>query len=190
MGWKTIKDHYGIKHTVQVCHVDGKGDCICIGSPFISDLITISLDGCVLARSVSLPPVLEDVYARMVTDRKTGLLQSLVSKRDTFVAWWPVYSPENGMVVEDFCEQYGYPNITHSGDLMFDNKHFKTVKEARQALMAETRVSCSFLCSHFKIIWAYMKDIGRQFGYIFNRLWLCVKARTVGRFLVRGVKID
>lgn len=189
MGWKTIKDYYGIKHTVQVHCVAGKGACICIGSGFIPNLITISLDGCVLSRNESLPSSLANVYDRMVVDRKTGLLQSLVSKRDAFVAWWPVYSPKNGMVVEDFCAQYGYPNVTHSGDLMFDNKHFKTIKEARAALLEDTRLSGSSMRSRFGLAWDHLKALGSLFRLCVKDLWLWAKARTLGRFIVRKVSV-
>lgn len=189
MGWKTIKDHYGIKHTVQVDYVDGKGDCICIGSGFIPKLITISLDGCVLSRYESLPSSLEGVYTRMLVDYKTGLLQSLVVKHDTFVSWWPVYYPDHGLIHEDFCEQYGYPNITHSGALMFDNKHFKTVKEARVALLEDTRLSASSMRSRFGLVLDHLKAIGSIFRLCVKDLWWWAKARTLGRFIVRKVSV-
>lgn len=189
MGWKAVKDHYGIKHTVQVCCVGGKGACICIGSGFIPKLITISLDGCVLSRNESLPSSLEDVYNRMVVDRKTGLLQSLVVKRDIFASWWPVYYPDRGLINEDFCERYGYPNITHSGDLMFDNKHFKTVKEARVALFDDTRLSASCMRSRFGLVLDHLKAIGSLFRLCVKDLWLWTKARTLGRFIVRRVDV-
>jgi hypothetical protein len=45
MGWKSVKEHYQIKHIVQVTD---KG--ICVGSPYIHDVIIIGLDGKVLKR--------------------------------------------------------------------------------------------------------------------------------------------
>ena len=55
MGWKNVKDHYRIGHIVQIKKVGGDhGDvaknAICIGSPYIHDLIVVSLDGDILKR--------------------------------------------------------------------------------------------------------------------------------------------
>ena len=45
MGWKTIKQHYGIKHIVQVSKRKEYSDepVILIGSPYISDIIVSPL---------------------------------------------------------------------------------------------------------------------------------------------------
>ncbi len=48
MGWKNVKDLYGIKHTVQMTE---KG--ICIGSAYVHDLIVIGLDGVLKKRDES-----------------------------------------------------------------------------------------------------------------------------------------
>ena len=40
MGWKNVKEHYRIEHQVQV-----RAGRICIGSPYISEIIVIGADG-------------------------------------------------------------------------------------------------------------------------------------------------
>lgn len=53
MGWKTVKEYYGIKHIVQVRESKEYGEepMILIGSPYISDIIVIRpSDGKILKR--------------------------------------------------------------------------------------------------------------------------------------------
>jgi len=40
MGWKNVKEHYRIGHSVQVTEQG-----VCIGSPYVHNLIVVGLDG-------------------------------------------------------------------------------------------------------------------------------------------------
>ena len=46
MGWKNIKEHYRIGHAVQVTDAG-----ICIGSPYIHNIIIIGVDGTLKKRT-------------------------------------------------------------------------------------------------------------------------------------------
>ncbi|WP_334182084.1 hypothetical protein [Novosphingobium sp.] len=121
MGWKSVKEHYRILHNVAVYPEKG----ICIGSPYIHDIIVISLDG-VLTKTDG-----EDRWGKSINadiDRYQNemredpeLLARLVAQPDTFERSIPVYTYEGAEIVECACEEVGYPNVTHDGRMMFEN---------------------------------------------------------------------
>lgn len=115
MGWKKIKEHYRIGHIVQVTP---KG--ICIGSPYIHDLIVIGLDG----------EIIKDDDGRSNEDLKRYLvemradpkkLRELAQAPDTFEENIPVYTYKGGKIIEKMCEEPGWPNVTHDGMEMYEN---------------------------------------------------------------------
>lgn len=120
MGWKAVRDHYRIDHIVQVTD-----DGICIGSPYIHNIIVISLDrGEIIKRD-------RDCWARNTSlaryeaemDADPFKLAELVAQPDTFERSIPVYTYEGGDIIEKQCEELGYPNITHDGRMQFENTY-------------------------------------------------------------------
>jgi hypothetical protein len=116
MGWKNVKEAYRIEHIVQVR--DGK---IIIGSSYVSELITVHPDGSVIWGS--LGPSSNDDLARyhseMTADR--ARLVSLIEAPDSFARSLPVYTFANGVITQKECEEYGWPHVTHDGQIMYDN---------------------------------------------------------------------
>ena len=47
-----------------------------------------------------------------------------------------VYSINNGMLIEDTCEVYGYPNYTHKMDKMYDNQEYDKMSIEDRSNMA------------------------------------------------------
>jgi hypothetical protein len=116
MSWKNVRDHYRIGHQVQIN--DGR---ICIGSPYIYDLIRVSLDGAVSWGNLgpSNNPDLARYYAEMTADPVK--LRELVTTPDTFTASIPVFTYDGGEIIEKQCETLGWPNVTHDGLMMYAN---------------------------------------------------------------------
>lgn len=116
MGWKAVRDHYRIEHDVQVTSAG-----ICIGSPYIHDIIVISVDRGEIVRrwgephSGKLGRYLEEMDADPVK------LAELVAAKDVFERSIPVYTYEGGDIVEKQCEVLGYPNVTHDGCMQYEN---------------------------------------------------------------------
>ena len=54
----------------------------------------------------------------------------MIGEPDQFFNSIPVFISNNGMVEEDFCEVFGYPNVTHTGRLMYENTSFLTKEKA------------------------------------------------------------
>lgn len=152
MGWKNVKEHYGITHYVQVTE---KG--ICIGSGYVHDLLCISptdakrewddrVDrsetklGCNL--SIWRPGYLgrgepfDGIVKAMAADPEK--LRELIDTPDTFTASIPVYTYDyDGNIVEKQCEELGWPNVTHDGTMMYENRVFATREEAVEKAQRE-----------------------------------------------------
>lgn len=115
MGWKNIKEHYRIGHAVQVTKQG-----ICIGSPFIHNIIVIGSDGSIVKRPSSTRNADLDRYLSEI-EADPGKVKELLQSPDTFTASIPVYTYKGGSIIEKQCEELGWPNVTHDGDMMYDN---------------------------------------------------------------------
>ncbi|MDF2462005.1 MAG: hypothetical protein K0Q43_240 [Ramlibacter sp.] len=115
MGWKSVKDHYRIRHLVSVAP-----ECICIGSGYIHDLIVIGPQGRITKRDEGRSNEdLRRYQAEMDADPQ--LLARLVGQADVFARAITVYTFEDGRVLEKQCEELGWPNVTHDGCPMYEN---------------------------------------------------------------------
>ena len=115
MGWKAVRDHYRIGHIVRI--EDGR---LLIGSPYVRDLVAVEADGTVVPNRVFRDDgELGRYRAEMEADRET--LLGLLASVDSFERSVPVWTWRGAEIVEDACEQPGWPNVTHSGALMYDN---------------------------------------------------------------------
>ena len=117
MGWKNVKEHYGIGHIVQV--VPGEG--ICIGSGYVHDLILIREDLSVRRHELVGRGEPFDGWVRQMEADK-GKLRELIETPDKFAASIPVFTYDyDGNITEKRCEEPGWPNATHDGFLMYEN---------------------------------------------------------------------
>lgn len=116
MSWKNVKEYYHIGHIVQIR--EGK---ICIGSPYIANLIMVSFNGDVSWGT--LGPSKNDDLARYHSDMTANFakLRELIETPDKFEHALPVFTYEGGDIIEKQCEEYGWPNVTHDGLLMYEN---------------------------------------------------------------------
>lgn len=115
MGWKAVRDYYRIGHIVQV-----RNGRICIGSPYIPEIIVIDADGNVTKRDSSNADLKRYMTAFNENLKK---LSDLVQQPDEFERSIPVFTYDGGKIVEKQCEKLGWPNITHDGEMMYDNTH-------------------------------------------------------------------
>ncbi len=118
MGWKNVKEHYRIGHIVRV--VEGKG--ICIGSPYVHDLLVIGADGSLKRNAdVGRNYDLLDRYQREM-EADPEKLRNLIETPDSFERSIAVYTYDySGNIVEKQCEAPDWPNVTHDGCLMYSN---------------------------------------------------------------------
>jgi len=128
MGWKKFKEYFGVKHIVQV-----EGDQVKIGSGYVSDLALVDMKTGRLTRKYGWERSLEE-YGALLTASPEKIL-SLLSEPDQFERNLPVYIVSDAKVIEEYCEAPGYPNLTHSGRLMYENTTFLDREEADQCAL-------------------------------------------------------
>jgi hypothetical protein len=117
MGWKTLKEHFDIDHIVQI-----EDNFVCIGSGFVSDLVSVNRTTFkVTVNSTFDSSVLRDkALAKLVSSSKEEI-KALLEAEDEFSASIPVYTYRGGEIIKKYCEEPGYPNVTHDGELMYEN---------------------------------------------------------------------
>lgn len=115
MGWKNVKEHYRIGHIVQVHPKKG----ICIGSPYIHDLIVVGFGGTVTARYQRENDELGRYQQEMLGDMET--LRKLVTSPDTFEKSITIWTYDGADIIEKKCEVPEWPNVTHDGAMIYEN---------------------------------------------------------------------
>lgn len=144
MGWKKFKEKYDIGHTVHI-----SGGKLCIGSPYVSDLASIDLKTGVLIENPTFRRFVAENYKSLYSANEQQILAILASE-DRFEASLPVFTVEDGKLISDFCEKYSWPNVTHSGRLMYDNVWFKTKEEALERGIESARSNARWLGDSIK----------------------------------------
>lgn len=124
MGWKALKEHFGIKHIV---HVTKEG--VCIGSSYVNSLATIDVSTGVASDHETFPGFLVEHYPALASASPRDVL-ALLEQVDNFERDLPVFEVCDTQIIEHYCEQYGFPNVTHDGYLMYENQHYSTRQEA------------------------------------------------------------
>lgn len=122
MGWKTLKNHFNLQDTV----VQVKGGEIWIGSGYAQDLIVIDIQTGERKIHPAFPNVVNS-FKELIDSSNDEILE-LLKTPDTFTQSLPVFTYEEAQVIELACEDYGYPNVTHCGRLMYMNLYHKDKK--------------------------------------------------------------
>lgn len=116
MGWKTVKERFEIKdHIVQI-----SGDEIHIGSGYVSDLVRIKLSSGNIAENRTFRGFLYDKYPLLAEATPEEVLDAIQAE-DHFSNSIPVYTYDKGVIIKKYCEELGWPNTTHDGDVMYEN---------------------------------------------------------------------
>jgi ribosomal protein L7/L12 len=120
VGWKNVKEAYNIGHIV--CVSEGM---ICIGSPYIHDIIKIDMDGKIVKEYGESWGQSNEDLMRYQTEMKAdpAKLKALIAKPDTFNKSIPVYTYDGAEILEKQCEETGWPNCTHDGLVMYENMY-------------------------------------------------------------------
>lgn len=126
MGWKNLKEHFGIKHIV-CCTEDGN---VKIGSPYVSDIVVVTPAGEVVRTWHIEGTYLETIVAQMRVDPEK--VRALLAAPDSFATSIPVYTWEHAQIVQRFCEAPGWPNVTHDGHLMYENRYSLSENQVRE----------------------------------------------------------
>lgn len=144
MGWKTLKQSFGITH--NVCVTD-KG--VCIGSDFVHDLATINPSTGGLIENEAQRGFLARYYPALLSVTSTELL-ALIKAEDQFDASISVYTFSKGSLLEKQCEQTGFPNVTHDGELMYANTFSTDLNEVIAWAKRDAQLKVEFIQEHLE----------------------------------------
>lgn len=115
---------------------------ICVGSNLCSELFSVdikknkivyALDTFNEGRSALEGRSNKDlifIYDTLTSLLKSGQINNYIEGKDELVDPFPVYSVKDGILTKQLAENIGYPNVTDDGEMMYDNSHFRTEKEA------------------------------------------------------------
>lgn len=117
MGWKSLKEAFGIKHIVAV---NEKG--VCIGSPYVHNLVVIDPETGEMRENPAFSNLVRETYPQLWKATPGEILRQL-AKPDVFASSIPVYTYEDGVILEKMCEEPGWPNVTHDGCIMHENTY-------------------------------------------------------------------
>jgi len=146
MGWKNIEKRFDIRHIVQI-----RDNKICIGSGYIGDIITISLEGKIIKMDTDYSNEhLKRYVIELKEAEKTGELKNLIDLPDTFENLKPIYTCKKGKVVKKFCEEYGYPNVCSDGNLIYENTFFIDKKDAVKYCKAQAKLHLKYSQKNFR----------------------------------------
>lgn len=128
--------------------VGGAEDYIFIGSPLCHDLISVdkktmrikyALDTWHKGKeSVKHNDELFFIWEQLERLIVSGEIVDIINGNDEIENPLPVYYYKKGEVHKTFTDAYGWPNVTISGELMYNNTYFKTFEEAKASGIQET----------------------------------------------------
>lgn len=143
-------------------NVHNKPDMICIGSPLCSDLISVdkktlnvkyALDTFREGRKCfeetnrqSESTVLLFIWDKLHELIKNGEINDIINGDDILENPLPIYTVKDGKLIETYTDAYAYPNVTISGELMYENEYFKTKEEA----IKDGIKDCEYFENHLK----------------------------------------
>jgi hypothetical protein len=144
MGWKNIKEHYRIKHLIQLTP-----EGVSIGSGYIPDLIVVSRTGEVLKRYDERSNDDLRRYQAEI-DASPEKFVELLQAPDHFERAIPVYTFDGAVILEKFCEELGWPNTTHDGLMMYDNRFFANRSDAIAKAKREAAAGVQMVENHLQ----------------------------------------
>ena len=115
MGWKALRDKYGIRHIVHV-----RPGYVCIGSPYVTELVKVNMTTGELIESPTFSGFLKREYPDLLAASPREVL-GVINEVDSFEKSEVVFTYADGKIHSLLCEKVGWPNATHDGELMYEN---------------------------------------------------------------------
>lgn len=122
--------------------VNNNRNYIAVGSPMCHDLIKVdkktlkvkyALDTwnegrkCLEGKSNTELLFIWDKLHELI---ESGKIKDIIEGNDVLENPLPVFTCDNGILIETYTDKYGWPNTDINGNLMHDNTYFKTKQEA------------------------------------------------------------
>jgi len=126
--------------------ISNQEEYISVGSSLCHDLISVdkktlkikyALDTFGKGRKAIQNEKLEFIWDKLHELVTNGKIKEIIEKDDVIKNPLPVFTYSVNGIVETYTDEYGYPNVTISGEIMYANTYFKTKKEAAKAAIEE-----------------------------------------------------
>ena len=126
--------------------ISNNRDYIAVGSPLCHDLISVNKE--TLKVKYALDTFREgrkclesklnsnnENHLLFIWDKlheliENGEIQDIINGKDEIQNPLPVFTVEDGKLIESVTDEYGYPNTDDNGVCMYQNTHFPTAKQA------------------------------------------------------------
>lgn len=136
---RLLQQYLGTEYTI---HENDNG--IHVGSAYISELITIDKKGKSIhgasgrARRDMRHDEVKRIWDELETLIASGDIQHYIDGEDTLETELSVFYHDGRQIIETTTDKYGWPNVTVSGLLMYENTFYKTRVEAEERLKKTT----------------------------------------------------
>lgn len=134
--------------------VSNNDEYIAVGSPLCHDLIkvnkktkemTFALDTWKKGKSSLGNSELLFIAEKLEELIANNEIQKIIDEDDIIEKPLTVYSFSDFEIVESITDEYGWPNTTISGQVMYNNVWFKTKEEAQKKAISETDAWIKYL---------------------------------------------
>lgn len=129
-------------------------DYISMGSALCHNLISVNkktlevkyaLDTFGKGRASLKHEELEFIWDKFHELIKTGEIHDIINGVDEIENSIPVWTVKDGQLIETYTDEYGWPNTTYDGYVMYENIYFKTKKEAIEYAISENESGIRFM---------------------------------------------
>ena len=128
------------------------GEYMGVGSPYVHDIFCLYKDDLRITKgrydnsSIGTNDELDRILTKLESLVESGEIQDILDGDDEIEDGITVYSVKRGDLVVSTTDEFGWPNVTHDGVLMYENTHFLTAREAIERGMANAVAGVS-LCA-------------------------------------------
>jgi hypothetical protein len=113
---------------------------ICIGGAYCNDLISVNMETLKIktashtdgGRAGLRNDELVMIWDKLTELIKNGEIKDIIEGKDEIENPLTVYTVQNGELKECITDEYGWPNVTDDGFLMYENQYFRTKEAAIQ----------------------------------------------------------
>ena len=102
--------------------------------------------------------LLLDIWNKLEELVESGEIKTILEEDDTIENPLPVYYEQDGEVIKTYCTEYGWPNTTIEGRLMYANDHFKNPVDAAKNGLRDAGLGVK---NYKELIVERMKDVDK-----------------------------
>jgi hypothetical protein len=116
------------------------GEKICIGGAYCNDLISVNMETLEIKTASHIDggraglrhDELVMIWDKLIELIKNGEIKDIIEGKDEIANPLAVYTVQDGELKECITDEYGWPNVTDDGFLMYENQYFRTKEAAIQ----------------------------------------------------------